>query len=295
MALIFSLNQAGAAKTRVPDLGDGIFLKGQNGRAAILIHGLTGTPNEMKCLGIALNKKGYTVVCPRLKNHGAPLDVLKDTTWEDFYQSVKEAYMKVKDDHEFIVVSGLSMGALLALLLADEFPEKIKGVSCLSPTLFYDGWNTTWYNFLLPIAIYSPLGYFFYHKEDPPYGVKNKQMQERLHSYYSTAAIDNTEKIAEYGYPFFPVVLLCQLKALVRHLSGRLKNITVPVQLVQAKDDDISSAKNSQFIYDGVGSKTKEMVMLYDSYHCVTADQERKTVTSRVEEFFEKIHNGAAK
>ncbi len=295
MALIFSLNSGRSAKAETPDLGEGIFLKGQNGRAAILIHGLTGTPNEMKSLGVALNKIGYTVICPRLKNHGAPLDVLKDTTWEDFYQSVREAYMKVKDDHDFIVVSGLSMGALLALALADEFPEKIKGVSCLSPTLFYDGWNTPWYNFLFPLALCTPFSPFFYHKEDPPYGIKNKQMQERLHNYYSTATIDNTEKIAEYGYPFFPVVLLVQLKSLVRHVTGRLKNITVPVQLIQAKDDDISSVKNSQFIYDGVGSKTKEMVMLYDSYHCITADQERKTVTARMEEFFEKIHNGDAK
>ncbi|MDD5073266.1 MAG: alpha/beta fold hydrolase [Candidatus Omnitrophica bacterium] len=295
MALIFSLDQGRAGKAEFRDLGDGIFLKGQNGRAVILIHGLTGTPNEMKSLGISLNRKGYTVVCPRLKNHGAPLDVLKDMTWEDFYQSVKEAYMKVKDDHEFIAVSGLSMGALLALVLADEFPEKIKGVSCLSPTLFYDGWNTPWYNFFFPLATHTPLRNFFYHKEDPPYGVKNKEMQKRLHNYYSTAVISDTSKIAEYGYPYFPVVLLCQLKALVRHVTARLKDITVPVQLIQAKDDDISSVKNSQFIYDGVGSKTKEIVMLYDSYHCITADQERKTVTARVEEFFEKIHNGDAK
>jgi len=105
----------------------------------------------------------------------------------------------------------------------------------------------------------------------------------------------STEKITEYGYPFFPVVLLCQLKSLVRHLIGRLENIHVPVQLIQAKDDDMSSAKNSQFIYKRVRSETKEIVMLYDSYHCITADQERKTVTTKIEEFFSKIHNGAEK
>lgn len=266
-------------------------MRGDNGCAAILIHGLTGTPNEVKSLGVSMNKKGYTVICPRLKNHGAPLDVLKDTKWEDFYLSVRDAYMKVKDDHRFIFVSGLSMGALLALLLADEFQDRISGVSCLSPTLFYDGWNTPWYNFLLPLAIYTPLGNFFYHKEDPPYGVKNKQVRERLHNYYSNAGIDDTEKISEYGYPFFPVVLLCQLKSLVRHLTGRLENIQAPVQLIQAKDDDISSVKNSQFIYNRVRSKTKEIVLLYDSYHCITADQERKTVAAKMEEFFGKIYN----
>ena len=295
MALIFYPGPGRTVKQGAPLSGEGVFLKGNNGCAAILIHGLTGTPNEIKFLGVSLNKKGYTVICPRLKNHGAPLDVLKDTKWEDFYQSVRDAYMEVKDGHRFIFVSGLSMGALLALLLADEFRDRINGVSCLSPTLFYDGWNTPWYNFLLPLAIHTPLRNYFYHKEDPPYGVKNKRMRERLHNYYSNAGIDDAGKISEYGYPFFPVALLCQLKSLVSHLVSRLENIHVPVQLIQAKDDDISSVKNSQFIYDRVRSKTKEIVLLYDSYHCITADQERKTVTAKIEEFFSKIHSGTEK
>ena len=121
MALIFSANQGRSIKQGAPLSDEGMFVRGDNGCAAILIHGLTGTPNEVKFLGVSMNKKGYTVICPRLKNHGAPLDVLKDTKWEDFYQSVRDAYMKVKDGHRFIFVSGLSMGALLALLLADEF------------------------------------------------------------------------------------------------------------------------------------------------------------------------------
>ncbi len=47
------------------DFGNGFTLKGDNGSAVILAHGLTGTPNEMRFLAGYLNKRGHTVVCPR--------------------------------------------------------------------------------------------------------------------------------------------------------------------------------------------------------------------------------------
>jgi carboxylesterase len=62
-----------------------------------------------------------------------------------------------------------------------------------------------------------------------------------------------------------------------------------PVQLIQAKDDDVASVKNSKFIYDRISSKTKEIVLLYDSYHVITADQERETVAERVTGFFDRL------
>ena len=52
------------------------------------------------------------------------------------------------------------------LLLADEFKERVSGVCCLAPTLFYDGWNTPWARFILPLGYFTPLRHFFYFKEE---------------------------------------------------------------------------------------------------------------------------------
>jgi carboxylesterase len=270
---------------------NGLYLEGNNGCIVILIHGLTGTPNEMKFLANSLNKKGYSVICPRLANHGEPIEILKNTKWQSFYQSVKTAFTQANSSDKIIFTAGLSMGALLALLLAEEFKDRIAGVSCLSPTLFYDGWNTPWYKCFLPIVSHTPLKYFFYFKEDPPYGIKNEQVRERLHRFYSQARLCDTEGIAQYGYPYFPVTLLHQLHLLVRDLSKRLRRINTPVQLIQAKEDDVTSVKNSLFIYDRVKSDNKELVLLENSYHLITADYERDKVAQKVEEFFSKIYS----
>jgi carboxylesterase len=292
MSLIFSFNHKKSYGKRISLTDKGIFLKGDNNCLVMLIHGLTGTPNEMKLLASFLNRRGYSVICPRLANHGQPLNILKESRWQDFYESAKQAYLEVRDGYRFVFTGGLSMGALLALLLSEEFEGKIAAVNCLSPTLFYDGWNTPWYGGLIPVAYLTPLKHVCYYKEDPPYGLKNKEMRRLVHNYYSNAKMYDIDKVADYGYPYFPVSLLYQLRLLVKHLNRRLKNVRTPVQLIQAEEDDMTSVKNSQFIYNKVRSVIKEMVLLHDSYHMITADQERNTVASRMEEFYKKIRKG---
>jgi len=267
----------------------GFVLKGNNGSTIILIHGLTGTPHEMSFLARFFNSRGYSVICPLLANHDQPMEILKDTQWQDCYQSVRDAFVKNTSENGKVFVSGLSMGALLSLLLADEFPERIAAVSCLSPTLFYDGWNAPWYRCFLPLVSRTFLKHFFYFKEDPPYGIKNEQLRMLVHKYYSHARISDMKGVTRHGYPYFPVTLLFQLNLLVKYLLKRLGGIDTPLQLIQAKDDDVTSVKNSQFIYDRIKSEMKEIVLLYDSYHIITADQERDKVAEAMEGFFRRV------
>jgi carboxylesterase len=164
-------------------------------------------------------------------------------------------------------------------------------VSCLSPTLFYDGWNIPWSRHLIPLCYHTPLKYFFFFKEDPPYGIKNERLRKIIHRYYNKARFEDMEGVAEYGYPYFPGMLICQLHLLVKHLTKRLPYIETPVQMIQAKEDDITSVKNSLFIRDNIGSKKKDLVLLYDSYHVITADQERDVVAEKMNGFFREIIN----
>ncbi len=268
---------------------NGLRLEGVNGTTVILIHGLTGAPNEMKYIAGFFHKKGYSVSCPRLANHGESLSVLKKTKWQECYQSVRQDFLKIKDRNpsETVFVSGLSMGALLALLLAEEFKD-ISAVSCLSPTLFYDGWNIPWSRHLLPLGYFTPLKHFFYFKEDSPYGIKNESIRQRIHKYFSNALLDDSASVSQFGCPYFPVTLLWELQLLVKHLTKKLPLIKTPVQIVQAKEDDMTSVKNAQFIYDRISSSSKEIVLLENSYHIITADQERAKVSRKMGEFFEK-------
>src|SRR5207248_6795512 len=109
----------------------------------------------------------FSIACPQLAGHCSTLKDLKRTRWQDWYASVEEGLDYLSGECETIYVSGLSMGALLALKLAANYPDQIQGIATLSATFFYDGWNVPRWRqrFILPLAIYSPLRFFLSYHE----------------------------------------------------------------------------------------------------------------------------------
>ena len=288
MPVVFSLGLKRPPVTAVAADTD-LVLLGDTRRTIILVHGLTGTPNEMRHLAFALNKHGYNVICPRLANHGEPLHVLKHTTWEEIYASVREVFLKALETSDQVYVGGLSMSALLVLLLAEEFGEKLAGGICLAPTLFFDGWNVPWYHRLMPLASYTPLKYVLFYKESPPYGIKNQRMRAMVHKFYSKATLGNIESIHKFGYAFFPTSLFYQLHRLARKVTPLLGRIKAPMLLIHPLEDDTASVRNSELIHDRISSRIKKLVILRDSYHVITADQEREKVGEAIKDFLAEL------
>lgn len=267
-----------------------IFYPGTNGATVILVHGLTGSPRETGYLAQFLNRKGYTVLCPRLANHGQPMNIFRKTRWQQMYESVRQAFLEREAaGDKTIFVSGLSVGALLALLLAHEFKGRVKGVSCLSPIFFFDGWNAPKLQCLLPLGFYTPLKYYVFFKDGFPYGIKNETIRQRIHEYYDQRTVHNLGDITKNGYPFYPIALLYQHHLLVKHLKPKIAQIQTPVQIIQAQDDDMSSVKNARHVHDSVSSQVKEIVLLQDSYHVIVADQEREKVARALQRFFDSL------
>src|SRR5688572_597398 len=92
---------------------------GENGRVGfLLIHGLGGTPVELRFAAQGLTRAGFTVYCPLLEGHGGTEAELNATTWQDWYDSVVAAHDELRARCDMVVVGGLSSGALLALRLA---------------------------------------------------------------------------------------------------------------------------------------------------------------------------------
>jgi carboxylesterase len=288
LPLVFSYDPAEPARVAIGGEED-IRLKGELQRTMILVHGLTGTPNEMRYLAFYFNKLGYNVICPRLANHGQPLGILKRTTWEELYDSLRAVFVEALKTGDKVYVAGLSMSALFVLLLAEEFGDQLAGGICLAPTLFFDGWNVPWYHRLLPLASYTPLKYSFYYKESPPYGLKNERVRQMAHRFFSQARLDDINGISKFGYAFFPVSLFHQLQRLARRVIPMLGRIRAPMLLIHPEEDDVASVKNSRMIHDRISSPIKKLVILTDSYHVVTADQEREKVAFEMKEFLDAV------
>ena len=107
----------------------------------LLIHGLSGQPDEMRPLGDHLAGQGFTVLGPWLKGHDTNPKDLPRNDWTDWAASAREAYDHLKGRCEKVFVGGLSMGGLQALHLAAQVP--VAGVIALSTPIRIEpiGWT----------------------------------------------------------------------------------------------------------------------------------------------------------
>ncbi len=267
----------------------------------LLIHGLTGTPNEMRLLAKGLHRAGFTVLAVQLAGHCGTQDDLIATGWKDWVASARRgAERLMQHTGRPVIACGLSMGALLSLALAIERPQQVAGVVALSTTFRYDGWSIPGYTrlaFLLPLFRALGIGRRKVFMEAPPYGIKDEALRERvvsqMHAGDSAAA----------GLPGNPWWSVIELRALSAYVRRNLGAVRAPCLVMHARHDDIAAAGNAQDIVRGVRHAPVELVLLDDSYHMITIDRDRRTVLARTVAFAEGIaqqqqqqpgHEGAA-
>jgi len=123
--------------------------------SALLVHGLTGTPYEMRFLGERLADTGARVCGIKLAGHAGAAEELGATTHHHWYQSVVDGFERLRQFGDPIVVIGQSAGALLATRLTLDQSEEVAGLVLLAPAFFLDFWSQTALRFvqaLGPIA-----------------------------------------------------------------------------------------------------------------------------------------------
>ena len=260
----------------------GIYLKGGE-HGVVLIHGLTGSPFELKPLARALHRNHFTVRAPCLAGHGTSLDDLRRTSWQDWYATVRGACADLAQECSTISVAGLCMGALLALQMAAEERDKITAVGALSTTLFYDGWSLPWYRFLLPISYLPPIRYFYSYEERPPYGVKDERMRQEI-----VTAI----KEGGLAYSHFPSHAMHELFKLIRTVKRTLPQVTAPTIILHALEDDVASVRNADYVEQHIGATQIRKVLLPDTYHMLTLDLQKQRVAQETVDFFRAVGAG---
>ena len=268
---------------------DFFFPGGRSG--VLLIHGLTGTPMEMRLLGKGLNHAGFTVHGMQLAGHCGTTEDLLATGWRDWYASVEQAADDLLGKVDHLFVGGLSMGALLALKLAAERPRQISGVGVYGATFCYDGWSIprlARLSFMLPLLKKLGIGRQRSFMEQPPYGIRD----ERLRAQISGAMLSGDSAAA--GLPGNPWYSLAELHELAASVRRELPQVVAPCLVAHASEDDVASIKNAQLVMREV-SAPAELLLLKDSYHMITVDKERRTLIERSATFFARVAAAGSK
>jgi len=231
----------------------GFDLQGGFGQV-LLLHGYTGTPYDLRLVADFLHARDFHVVAPLLKGHGTHPRELYNVVLKDWLWQCREALGKF-DIERPIVVGGLSMGALLSIMLAASNPT-IKAVLLFSPALSL-GW-------LHDLVIASAR-----------FGILSQKTSIKKLSGGSDI-MDKEARAKSPCYREMPVAGLLQFDRLRRMALLNLASIACPIFMAFGKHDAAIDAKASHRIAIA-SSKEPVFSKFYDhSKHVVTLDYDRE-------------------
>ena len=251
----------------------------------LLIHGLGGTPVELRFIAQALARAGHTTYCCQLTGHCGTPEELRRSTWREWCGSVEAAHDRLKDHCDIILAGGLSMGGILALHLAQNRPDSVHGLLLYAPTLKLDGWSMPWYSRPLHYVRPMPIRLDFDLAEHEPFGLKDERVRALV------ASTMQGGDAGQAGAFSTPMRSFANFNALVAVVKRSLDRVVQPALIVHPRADDIASLKNAQYLQTHLGGLVDTLV-LDDSYHMVTLDQQRHIVAERTASFVTWLENG---
>jgi carboxylesterase len=247
-----------------PDTSE-FFMPG-SGLSALLIHGLSGTPYEMRYLGERLASQGVRVLGVRLRGHaGAPED-LGASDHSNWYESVVEGFERLRHYGDANVVVGLSMGAILAARLAADQREAVAGLVMLAPAFFLPTRTRLALRLMRPARAWGDRLYF------------RSGAGSDIH--------DDAARSVHPGTRLMPLGAALSLVELSDRIRPRLGEVVQPTLLIHGRQDHTCPfERNVDFVMRHLGSTDKRAVALEESYHVIAVDSEKDRVADETLEF----------
>lgn len=235
-------------------------------RRVLLLHGLTGTPEEVRPIAEALHAAGFAAHAPLLAGHG-DAESLAATGWRGWYGSAAAALRELAGDGPVLVV-GFSMGALLALRLAAVERARVAGVASISVMLELPAWQAALARGLAALREHPRVGRFVGHF--PKFAVDVRIFARSRKSP---------------SLRVFPYAAIAGLADLQRDVRGRLGHIVAPLLLLHGRWDHTAPVVFSERVAQAVASSSVRRVVLPRSFHIVGVDLDQPQVCAEVVAF----------
>jgi esterase/lipase len=227
------------------------------GTGVLLVHGFTGTPMSLRPWGEHLAREGFHVRCPLLPGHGTRWQDCNASTEEQWVAAAQEAYEKLAAECDRVVVAGLSMGGTLAIRLAELRPDDPAGLVLVNPSLLTQRLDAK----LLPLLA-------------------------RLTPSWAPIASDIKKPgITELAYDKLPTRAVLGLRRLWAQTRADLARVTVPVLAFRSVTDHIVEPVSTEVLLAGISSTDVTEVLLEDSYHVATLDNDAPLIFARSTEW----------
>ncbi|MDZ4185918.1 MAG: alpha/beta fold hydrolase [Desulfuromonadales bacterium] len=257
-----------AGESKEQEIGRPVLLRGTSRKLGIiLIHGFLAAPREMIELANYLQQRGWWVYVLRVKGHGTSPADLARRKGSDWQNSVDVGYAALSSLCDKVIVGGFSFGGGLALDCAARIPQII-AVFAVSPPMQLQDLSS---RFATTIAAWNRL--------------MDRLKREAGKKEYAEIVPEHPE----INYHRLPIVSLVAMGNVMRALAAKLPAITVPTLIVQAKGDPVVTPNGSRRLFEKLGAKEKEYLLVDLNRHGILSGPSAEQVHSAIAAFIERV------
>jgi esterase/lipase/carbon monoxide dehydrogenase subunit G len=250
-----------AADAAADGVGTPTETGGTSTAAVLLLHGFGSSPGPLRAWGEALAGRGIAVALPRLAGHGTRWKDLNQTRWTDWYAGAERALSDLRQKHDTVVVMGISLGATLALRLAELHPADVAGVVAVNPVAAGLHGVTRWSRVR---------GRVFGSKRAPSSDVNQAGARDGAYDRIALRAADSLLRTA-------PEVV------------ADLGKISCPVLLGSSLVDHVVPTSDGDLVWEALPASGRERMVFERSYHIVPLDYDAEALTTRSVEFVDQV------
>jgi carboxylesterase len=214
-------------------------------------------------LGNLLARKNITVYAMLLPGHGTSPERLAVTKYYQWIEAVEESINMLDEEYNEIYLIGNSMGGNLALIAATK-SRKIQGIVTLGTPIFFHSEKLNRY-LLLPML------------------KRIKLFQKKIFDRDMTEI--NKKRVC---YDTIPIKSIGHLAKVIDLSKANLKNIKIPVLVMQTENDNVISNDSGPYILKNIKSREKRLIEIPESYHVFILDKYGKEANNKVLEFITK-------
>jgi carboxylesterase len=242
------------------------FFHSGGSTGVLLCHGFTGNPSSLRPWADFLAAAGLTVSLPRLPGHGTTWQEMAGTRWEDWYAEIDRAYEDLRGQAGEVFVMGLSMGATLALRLAEMRGSGVAGLVLVNPSLTAPS----------TLARLAPV---IGHVVPSVKGIGSDIKKDGVH---------------ELAYDRIPGPAAASLAKLWKVTRQRLGDVTQPVLVYRSTADHVVPLASLEILQAALPAGELTVRELGNSYHVATLDNDADEIFAGSLEFV-RAHSRAGR
>ena len=240
------------------------YLFNQDSKLGIyIIHGFSSTTYEVKKIAQHLANQGYHVKADNLPGHGTTIEDCNSTKYHEWLTFVEQNVAELYTYCDKVIVMGVSMGGVLALYLGTVFP--LDGIISASPLIKFKK--------EFDVRVLARL----FHRFKPTIKKQSTFHPDQL----------KVSRVAFYGYNYYPVVALNEMRKLIDKVKIKLSTISSPILLMHSKVDRTSLFKNHKLIKNLLTTDHLSTLILEESSHNIfdTETDEKNIIFSAIDNF----------